>query len=326
MHERWQEQLIKSFKIAVAALAAIALAGELGLKYSATAGIITVLSIRNTKKETLKSAANRGLAFLCALALAAVCFWLLGYSLWGFAVYLFCFALLCLGMGWGEAIAMDSVLITHFLMEKSMSPELMLNESLLFVVGTGFGIAVNLHLRRKEQQFERLSDEVDNQIKGILHRMAEWLTREDRSAYGTDCFLRLERALEEAKLCAVANYNNALLRRDTKELDYIHMREQQKVVLEGIYNNIKSLSYLPPQTGQVAQLIAQIEQDYHRGNTVEGLLEKLAGMFQQMREQPLPQSREEFESRALLYYILKQLESLLELKRRYILSMPTLDK
>ncbi|RAZ50924.1 hypothetical protein DK853_46715, partial [Klebsiella oxytoca] len=51
-------QLIKSLKIAAAAVAAIGLAGELGLAYSATAGIITVLSIQNTKRETLKSAGN----------------------------------------------------------------------------------------------------------------------------------------------------------------------------------------------------------------------------------------------------------------------------
>ena len=47
----WKAQLIRSLKIAGAAVLAIAIAGELHLKYSATAGIITVLSIQNTKKE-----------------------------------------------------------------------------------------------------------------------------------------------------------------------------------------------------------------------------------------------------------------------------------
>ena len=75
-------QLIKSLKIAAAAAIAIGLAGELGLKYSATAGIITVLSIQNTKRETLKSAGNRWLAFLCALALSKLSFTLLIYALW----------------------------------------------------------------------------------------------------------------------------------------------------------------------------------------------------------------------------------------------------
>ncbi len=63
LHHNMKPGAVKSLKIALAALAAIAIAGELGLKYSATAGIITVLSIQNTKRETLKSARNRALAF-----------------------------------------------------------------------------------------------------------------------------------------------------------------------------------------------------------------------------------------------------------------------
>ena len=81
----WKKQAVKSLKIALAAAIAIAVAGELGLKYSATAGIITVLSIGNTKRETLKTAVERGLAFLCALLLAAGCFGVFGYTLPGFS-------------------------------------------------------------------------------------------------------------------------------------------------------------------------------------------------------------------------------------------------
>lgn len=317
---QWKTQLVKSLKIAAAAVIAIAIAGELGLKYSATAGIITVLSIQNTKKETLKSARNRALAFLCALLLAAVCFTFLGYTLWAFVLYLLLFAMVCLCAGWSEAIAMDSVLITHFLTEKSMEPKLLLNEILLFVIGTGIGILVNLHLHRREEEFQRLADAVDTQIKGILHRMSLWLPQEDRSEYGSDCFAELERSLEEAKRCAVANYNNTLMEEDTYELDYIGMREQQSVVLKGIYTNIKSIEYLPEQAQQVADILARTEQDYHKDNTVEGLLQELEALFQDMKKQELPESREEFEARAILFYILMQLKELLQLKRGFILG------
>lgn len=315
---RWKSQLIKSCKIAAAAFAAIALAGELGLKYSATAGIITVLSIQNTKKETLKSARNRGFAFLCALVLSALCFTLIGYHLWAFAVYLLLFSLICLSTGWGEAIAMDSVLVTHLLAEQSIEAGILLNEILLFLIGTGFGILVNLHLHRKEKEFRRLADEVDSQIKGILHRMACWLPKEDRTEYGPGCFEKLKIAMEEARLCAAANYNNAVLRGSTYELDYIEMREQQSIILEEIYGNIKSIVYLPEQAEQVANLLGQIEQDYHRDNTVKGLLQKLDSLMLQMKEQELPGSREEFEARAILFYILMQIRNFLSLKRDFM--------
>lgn len=316
----WKTQALKSLKIAAAAALAIGLAGELGLKYSATAGIITVLSIQNTKRETFKSAGNRGLAFLCALLLAAGCFGALGYTLWAFALYLLLFAFLCLGLGWGEAIAMDSVLITHFLGEGAMTPGLLLNEALLFLIGTGLGILVNLHLHKKQDEFERLAQEVDSQIKGILHRMSVWLPREDREEYGSGCFGKLEEALEEAKLCAAANYNNVLFGKNSRELDYIRMREQQSVLLKEIYLNIKSIAYLPKQADAVSELLGEIERDYHRDNTVEELLKRLDGLFLEMKSQKLPDTREEFEARAILFYILMQLKNLLELKREFIMG------
>lgn len=313
-HIQWKKQLIMSLKIALAAAAAIAIAGELGLKYAATAGIITVLSIQNTKRETLRSAVRRGFAFVCALVLSACCFWLIGYTLWAFATYLFLFALLCLSLGWTEALAMDSVLITHFFAEKSMAPEMLVNEVLLLCIGAFMGILVNLHLHKKEAEFERLADEVDNQIKGILHRMSLWLPKEDKSEYGADCFCRLQEALEEAKVCAAVNYNNSLLKGDTRELDYIRMREQQSVVLEEIYSNIKRIVFLPEQAKQVAGLLKEIEEDYHKNNTVKELLRKLEVLLSAMREEPLPVSREEFEARAILFYILMQIRKLLQLK------------
>lgn len=314
---RWKSQLAKSLKIAIAAVAAIGAAEELGLKYSATAGIITVLSIRNTKRETLKSAANRGLAFLCALGLSALCFRLIGYNLWAFAVYLFLCALICLSLGWGEALGTVSVLISHILAEQRMGFGEVANETLLFLIGASFGILVNLHLHTRQTEFDRLAEKVDRQIKGILGEMALWLPREDRGEYGPEAFEELEKALEAAHVCAWANYNNAVLSSDTFELDYVEMRRRQSVILREIYGNILRLRFLPAQAMQVAELFLQIERDYHRNNTVEELSGRLEGLLGQMREQPLPESREEFEARAILFYILMQVRSLLKLKREF---------
>lgn len=313
----------------MAAVLAIALAGELGLQYSTTAGIITILSIQGTKLETLKTAGKRALAFLCALALAGLCYGLMGYSVWAFGVYLFLFVLLCLVMRWQEAIAMDSVLVSHFLSQGVFFP-LLGNEVLLFIVGTGFGILVNLHLRSRREQFTLASDRADQQIKGILGDMARWLAQENESAgaggnvvscpigCGENYFDLLREALGQAEACAVANYGNAPFSRDTYELDYVRMRQQQAVILQAVYDNIRGITYLPRQAGQVAKLLKRIQQEYHRYNNVEGLLSQLQALLADMQTQELPQSREEFEARAVLFYILKQLEELLEVKKRFI--------
>ena len=313
-----KKHLLKSLKIAVAALLSIFIAGEFGLTHSATAGIITVLSIGRTKRETFRSAANRGMAYICALALAFVCFRLLGYTLPAFGLYLFLFAFLCMMTGWQEAITTDSVLISHFLNEGNMDWQLVGNETMLFIIGVGLGILVNLHLHSKEADFEKLAEEVDGQMKGILRRMSVWIQEPDKSGYNADCFGKLEESIRQAKLCAAANYNNSLLRKDTGQLDYIRMREQQSVVLKGIYQNIKSLAYLPGQAAKVAAFFAEVEQAYHKENTVAELLGRQQDFLEEMKQEQLPADREEFEARAILFYILMQMEELLQIKRRFI--------
>lgn len=315
------ETLKKSFKIAAAAVLAIVAADWLGLKYSATAGIITVLSIQNTKRETIWTALKRAEALFCAFLLAAVCFRIIGYNVMAFAVYLFFFAMLCFRMDWVQALAMVSVLVTHFLVEKNMSGSLVVNEILIFFIGVLFGIAVNLHLHKRKHAFEILSDEVDLQIKGILHRMSQWLPREDRQEYGSGCFETLDAALSKAKLCAINNYNNSMFSNDTHEIDYIKMREEQSVILKEVYENIKGLEYLPQQAVQVAALIKKIEEGYYRENTAEDLIAKTNAFLSRMETRPLPQTREEFEARAVLFYVLKQLKSILQLKYDFVKGM-----
>ncbi len=315
-----KDTVIKSLKIAVAAVLSIAIAGELGLRYSATAGIITVLSIQNTKKETIKSARNRTLAFVCALLIARLLFGILGFSLPAFAGYLFLFALLCFYADWGEAIAMDSVLITHFLTERSMAMALIANEAGLFFIGTTVGILVNLHLRRRKNEFQMLSDEVDHQIKEILSQMSCFLYPEDKSSCTPADLLSLQKALRAAKTSALTNYNNALFRKDTYEIDYIEMRRQQSILLSEIYMNIRSISCLPKEAMEVSGLLVKIEQGYHRNNTVEGLLKDLDLLLLELKDHALPLSRDEFEARAILFYILKQLHRLLLIKREFILN------
>ena len=212
---------------------------------------------------------------------------------------------------------MDSVLITHFLAEQNMGAGMLLNEGLLLLIGTGAGVLVNVHLHKKEKEFSALAAVVDEQIKGILAQMSCWLPKEDKNGYGAECFDQLERAIDAARICAASNYGNSVFSRDAYEIEYISMREQQSILLREIYDNIVRIHYLPEQSVQVARLLEAIGDDYARENTVEGLLDKMDALLVEMREQPLPGSRDEFEARAILFYILMQIKQFLEIKKKW---------
>lgn len=310
--------LISGIKITIAAILAILVAESIHLQFSSTAGIITILSIQKTKKETFKTAGRRGMAFLIALLISCICFSIVGFHVLSFAVYLFAFSMVCLYFGWVEAIAMDSVLITHFLTEGTINWQILGNEILLFVIGTGFGILANLHLRKKKEEFETLAANVDMEIRGILKRMAQRLLMEDKSDYDGNCFTKLEAQVEYTKRSAYKNYNNQLLNASYYEIDYIKMRENQIEVLRHIYESIKMVEMIPSQTKKIANLIAKIEQGYHKENTVKAFLGELTKLFEEMEKEALPTTRDEFEARAVLFYMMKQLEEFLTLKEKFM--------
>lgn len=114
------DHVLRGFKVALGASASILIAGLLGLSSSGTAGIITVLSILGTKRETLILAGVRLISFAVALGIAALCYGVLGFTLAGFAVYLFLFSVACYALNWSHSVSMMSVLVLHFLGARSI--------------------------------------------------------------------------------------------------------------------------------------------------------------------------------------------------------------
>ena len=313
------EKLLNAVKIAAACTIAIGVAYTLGLQYYVTTGIITILSIQNTKRETIQTAVNRGLAFVCALLIAVACFSIGGYTIPAYGVFVLLFTFLCLVTGWREAIAMCAVLISHFLMEKSMSREWIVNESLIFLIGVGFGILINLSfLRKKKQEFEKLAGQVDAELKRILERMAAQLISGVCDEDADQCFKELEVRLETAKEAAIRNWNNSLRNSCTYEMDYIEMRQKQSMVLRDIYKSMIHIEALTMQRLEVAGFIQEIVADYRRDNAVEGLLQSLKEVLSNMKNGELPKNREEFEARAVLFYMLMELEDFLLLKNQFV--------
>lgn len=311
------ELLLKTLKITAGAILAIVLASCLDLKYSATAGIITILSIQNTKKETIQTAFARAIAFCCALTISFLCYHLIGYTVFAFGVYLLLFTGLCLTQKWTAAIAMDSVLITHFLAEKTMDSAMVVNEIGLFVIGAGIGVLLNLHLHPKKNKWAIEMEKADEQIRTILQRMAEQIRTLDRSDYDGSCFVYLEKQLELAKLMALTNMENTLGMPSSDELDYVQMRQFQTRVLHQIYNSIQMISYLPDQAPAISDFFERVSTEYAKTNDVKELLATLHELLISMKSETLPKNREEFENRAILFYILKQLEEFLILKRKF---------
>lgn len=309
--------ILNTVKIVLASMAAILLAEFLQLRYAVSAGIIAILSVQPTKKETVRTALSRFLAFLCALLISAVSFGVFGFDGTAFAVYLLLFVFICLTFGWNNAMAMDSVLISHFLSEGRMDLAMIGNETLLFLVGVGAGLLANLHLHKDMRQMEELREAIDDQIKSILFRMSKRILGGENSDYDGACFDVLSEYLAKARWMAEQNIQNQFLGGDLFDMEYVKMRREQYGCLFEMYKNVRTIQTTPAQAQIISAFLKQISEEYHKENTVDSLLKQFYEIDRGMRTQPLPAERGEFEDRAMLYSLLRHLEEFLMIKKEF---------
>lgn len=295
-------------------MVSIFIAMTMKLEFEVSAGIVTILTIQPTKKETLKTALGRLISFIIAIIIASFSFRLFGYTLPAFCVYLAFFIFVCQIFGWYSSMAMNSVLMSHFLTFESMGLNAVFNEAMIFMIGVGMGVLANLHLRKDINYIEELKENTDNQIRKILIRMAERIMDKDISDYNGDCFIELKNSIRKAKNVADENFNNQFRSNDIYDKEYILMRERQCQVLYEMYKSVRRVETTPITAGKISDFLRLVSDAYHKNNTGEELMAKFHVLDDEMKSHPLPKQRKEFEDRAQLYALLRRIEEFIELK------------
>lgn len=311
------------FKTGVGSAIAILLANRLGLMYSASAGIITLLTIQNTKKETVFIALRRIFAFIIAVIIAYMIFTNIGYTSVAFGVFVFIFVAACNILGLQDGISMNAVLTTHFLIEQRMDIGFLFNEIAILLIGMSIGIVINLVMPRNTSQILEKQKELEGQIKNTLRAMGKILKGEESLLKGEAMsfyFQGLDQHLESLLKRAYEDADNRFLS-DTKYLiSYLEMRKLQIAVLKDIMKNMGQIHEILPQAQVISKYMTKVADEFHEQNDVLELLSELEELNQFFKKERLPTSREEFENRAILFRILKDLQYFLELKRNFYLN------
>ena len=309
--------LISSFKIALAAIGAITVASLLGLEFAISAGIVAILTIQPTKRETFHTALGRLYAFVAAIGIAFVCFGALGVTLQAYFAYLVIFIWVCQMFKWHSAMAMNSVLISHFVTFGVMNVEAVANEVFIFMIGVSAGILANMHLRKRTDYAEQLMQEMDGQIVKILSRMSERILDKDISDYNGECFQVLAQQIELVRKVAEENYNNQFDISDTFDMEYIAMRDKQRMVLYEMYKNVRSLDTSPITAKRISDFLKDMSEVFEKGNDGRALMQEFLQMDILMKNKPLPAERKEFEDRARLFCLMRNMEELIRIKMEF---------
>ena len=345
-------------KTGIGSAIAILIADSFGLSYSPSAGIITLLTIQNTKKDTIAIALKRVIAFVLAVAIAFFIFTTLGYSPLTFGFFVFVFVAVCILLELRDGIAMNAVLTTHFLIEQRFDSKMIMNEAGILFIGMSIGIIVNLIMPNYKERIRREQLQLEEEIKKLLRGMAKLLRDKDAClvqkgntlelhlddfhpeveaeesrnelSQASDPeeldFAHLEHLLDSLLKKAYEDAGNTLLSNTKYLVSYLKMRKLQLKVLMSIRDKMLIIPVILRQSFPIVEFIEHIADSFHELNNAEGLLLECQELYEHYRKEALPGSREEFEYRSILFHILMELEYFLMLKQNFMKELDDKDR
>lgn len=307
----------RTLKTGIGASVAMIIAKQLGLQYAVSAGIITILSVQNTKKQSVKIAIQRIASFLIALFIASILFKVLGYYAVTFGIFLLIFIPITVKLRLEQGIVVSSVLITHLLVEKSTSMFWVWNELLLMLIGVCIALVLNLYMPSIEGQIKKDQVYIEEKMKEILIHMAKALKENHNSIGEEELFNNLKERLSTARNNAYQNLNNYFLLDASYYVQYMEMRTQQFETMKRMKEHFKKFFMTYEQTIMIADFTEQVAHSFHEKNTCEQLIKDVNELRENFRKMSLPVTREEFENRAMLFQFLNDMEQFLMIKNEF---------
>lgn len=315
--------IIRSFKVALGSSVAIAVAQWFHLDYATSAGTITLLSIVTTKWETLHLSVYRIISFFISAYFALVFFHYIDQEWIAYGLFIFFIVLILELMGWNSTISVNAVIGFHFLSEKNFSTSFIINEFYLVLIGISIAILFNLfhgNQSHKSLIIQKMRF-TEKQLQIILKGLGDYITNTPSELNVWDTIKALEHQLSDFIILAVDYQNNTFHSHPGYYINYFEMRVRQLNILHNLHYEMKKIKSMPKQSHQVSDFIYYLIPFIEEHNVPDKQQNVLSDIFSAMKEENLPVSREEFESRSILYHILMDLDDFLLCKKRFIDEM-----
>ncbi|KUP06143.1 hypothetical protein Q73_08905 [Bacillus coahuilensis m2-6] len=306
----------RTVKTALGTAIAIMIAQWFSLDNFASAGILTILCVQNTRKKSINASWSRFLACIIAMGFSAFFFEVVGYEPWVIGLMLLFFIPVTVMLSIQEGIVTSSVIILHLYSFQAISTDIILNELGIIIIGIGIALIMNLYMPSVETQLVSYQKRIEENFRIIFHEISHYLCNKDSDWTGKEITDTVE-IIHKAKTIAFKDVENHFLRHENLYYLYFKMREKQLDILERILPNVASISLTVEQGQILSEFIDELAEHIHPGNTAIFYLKRLYEIKLEFEEMELPQSREEFEARAALLQFMKEMEQYLIIKSNF---------
>lgn len=307
----------RTAKTALGTGIAISIAQLLELDFYASAGIIAILCIQNTKRKSWTVAIARFFACALSLVFGFVFFELLGYHPVSIGLLLLFFIPVTVMLKITEGIATSSVVLLHVYSVEQYSFGLVANELSIISIGIGVALFLNTYMPSVEKELTRFQLKIEENFYKVFSELAYYLKHGDNGWDGKEIPETAD-VLREAKSLAFRDVENHFKREENHFYYYFKMREKQLDVMERMLPIVSTIEYDVEQAKMIAEFIEDLADSIHSGNTAYLFLQRLREMHEEFQAMPLPETREEFETRASLVHLTKELEQYLILKSDFV--------
>lgn len=306
--------LSTTIKTSIAATLSLLVAQALGLKFSSSAGIITILDIFETRKATLKGGLKRTLSATIALVLGILIFEIFDYKTWAFGLYLLLFVPLSFLLKIELGLGPSSVVVTHLLSYGEINSSIIFNELGLILIGTGFAMLTNLYAPESQDELKKWIEDIDGDIKDILIFFGDTLVNNLDVKIYDGKIKKLEDDINKAINLAVIENDNRIENSKNLLIGLSH-REREKDLLMEMYDDLKSI----PKEYADGKLISDLMIDTANNLSDNGDMVKVKKRIEFLQEHfhmmELPETHEDFIIRSSIFQVFRSLNQFIDISK-----------
>ena len=295
-----KNKIVIFVKMTVGSIVSILISLYFGLSYAITAGVVSILSLEQTKKKSFEVAYKRLIISFFGLLVSSLLYSICSFGWISLFLSISLIVIFGLLFSLKEGIVVSVVLISHSFVDKDLSYQT--NALFILLVGVLVALVLNLFMPSNEKEIQKEINDIDGMVRTIL---------DDLIYYRPLDFSEIENRIKIALSELRTEQDNSIFSKRDYRTSYIQMRLSQ-------VEHLKSIEKLRLGASRreepIDDFLIRVKNNIGLENKATSLLEELHQLELFYKKTDLPKTREEFEQRAYLYLVLIELKSFLNQK------------
>lgn len=312
----------RGIRISIGMVVSILVAQLAGLQFAPSTGIVTLLGIQNTRKETIQTSLRRIISFAYTILISYLIYTYIGLSTLCFALVVIVITMITVGLEWQDTLSINIVVAIHlFMQQQQFTSMLIANEAGRVLIGMLTAILVNWHHPTSEEKFESMITRLELQLQQLLLVYSRLLLGQASYDELTSTMISYKNVLEYMKQRANQYSNNHLSRHAGFYESYMCMREQECLIFDDVISHTRDIQELPESAAHLGTYIRKVSELVSVREPIESWTISLQALQERLEKEPLPLSYQELKDKAAVLSVVSEITKMIHIKYDFMDSL-----